>query len=278
MNEEAGTSTKGNAAQFSEKSSEDAAKTLVDDPEGGALGVRAILGVVLGVGLGSSFTPSVACVTSYYKKKRGLANALLSSGSAVSGLVIPIYLSKMINNPKIGLDWALRTSGFLCFVFQGLAWLVMKQKKLPPNHRPLLDFSVFRSPSYTCTVFAYMATVLGIFYPVFYIQSFARYKGVDKDTAFWSIAIFNGSYVTLTPVVAANLSDHPSRIGTHIGMAFLVNALGAISGQPALGAVVAATGQYWQAALIAGAFLTIASVLITTSNLLFRKRMGTWRV
>lgn len=149
-------------------------------------------GVVLGVGLGSSFTPSVACVTSYYKKKRGLANALLSSGSAVSGLVIPIYLSKMINNPKIGLDWALRTSGFLCFVFQGLAWLVMKQKKLPPNHRPLLDFSVFRSPSYTCTVFAYMATVLGIFYPVFYIQSFARYKGVDKDTAFWSIAIFNG--------------------------------------------------------------------------------------
>lgn len=44
MNEEAGTSTKGNAAQFSEKSSEDAAKTLVDDPEGGALGVRAILG------------------------------------------------------------------------------------------------------------------------------------------------------------------------------------------------------------------------------------------
>jgi integral membrane sensor domain MASE1 len=33
---------------------------------------------------------------------------------------------------------------------------------------------------------------------------------------------------------------------THIGMAFLCNALAGIAGPPALGAVITATGQYWQ--------------------------------
>lgn len=149
-------------------------------------------GLVVGLGFGAGFTPAVSCASSYYKKKRGLANGALSSGSAISGIIIPIYLSKMINNPNIGLDWALRTSGFICFILHGTAFLIMHQKQLPPNNRPLLDFNVFKAPAYSTTVLAYMCTALGIFYPVFYIQSIARSKGVDQDTAFWSVAIFSG--------------------------------------------------------------------------------------
>lgn len=80
-------------------------------------------------------------------------------------------------------------------------------------------------------------------------------------------------------------------------MAFVVNAAGALAGQPALGAVVAATGQFWQgellrcldgrwhanghvhtAALIAAGFLTIAAGMGFVGNILFRRRMKRWRV
>lgn len=33
---------------------------------------------------------------------------------------------------------------------------------------------------------------------------------------------------------------------THIGMAFMTNAIAALAGPPALGAVITATGKYWQ--------------------------------
>lgn len=121
-------------------------------------------GFVTGIGLGSAFTPAVACVSSYYKKRRGFANGMYSSGSAIGGLVIPIFLSKMINNPKIGLAWALRTSGFVCFLFYGVAWLIVRQKKVPtPSKAPLLDFTVFRQRLYCIVVAGFWLQTFGMF-------------------------------------------------------------------------------------------------------------------
>lgn len=121
-------------------------------------------GVLLGIGLGSSFSPALACVSSYYRRKRGLANGLLSAGSAIGGLIIPIFLSKMINNRSIGLGWALRTCGFICLFMQGGAFLLMKQKKLVhENTRALLDFTVYRQPAYCFTVAGLFLCTLSIF-------------------------------------------------------------------------------------------------------------------
>ena len=137
-------------------------------------------GLLLGIGLGSGFTASVACVSSYYKRKRGLANGLLSSGSAIGGLVIPIYLSKMIDNPKIGLAWAQRTSGFICFVLLGSAALLMEQKKTAPNKRPLFDFSVFQQPAYALTCAGLFMTTLGVF--VSFPVAFCNCNGPQPST------------------------------------------------------------------------------------------------
>jgi nitrate/nitrite transporter NarK len=124
-------------------------------------------GVLLGMGLGSSFSPALACVSSYYRRQRGLANGLLSAGSAIGGLIIPIFLSKMINNPSIGLGWAHRTCGFICLVMQGGAFLLMRQKKTIKNTRPLLDFTVYRQPAYCFTVAALFLCTLSIFVRTF---------------------------------------------------------------------------------------------------------------
>lgn len=120
-------------------------------------------GVLLGIGLGSSFSPALACVSSYYREKRGLANGLLSAGSAIGGLIIPIFLSKMINNRSIGLAWAHRTCAFVCLFMQGGSFLLMKQKETQKNTRPLLDLTVYRQPAYCFTVAALFLCTLSIF-------------------------------------------------------------------------------------------------------------------
>lgn len=175
-------------------------------------------GFLMGIGLGSSFSPALACVASYYRRRRGIASGLLSAGSAFGGLILPIVQSKMINNPKIGLGWALRMTGFLALLFQGTAWLIMKQKKTTPSKRPLFDISVYRQKAYTITVVALFFTTMSMFvsvafspswyekrhlfgcidiptpssqFPVFYIQPFAVSQGVSESLVFYSIAILS---------------------------------------------------------------------------------------
>jgi nitrate/nitrite transporter NarK len=123
-------------------------------------------GLLTGIGLGSSFSPALACVSSYYRRKRGLANGLLSAGSAIGGLIIPIYLSKMINNQSIGLAWSLRTSGFICFVLQGSAVLLLQQKTTAPSDRPLFDISIFRQRAYAITTGGLFLTTAAVFVSV----------------------------------------------------------------------------------------------------------------
>lgn len=117
----------------------------------------------MGIGLGSCFSPALACVSSYYKRRRGIASGLLSAGSAFGGLILPIAQSKMINNPKIGLGWALRMTGFLALLFQGTAWLVMKQKKTTPSKRPLFDVSVYHQRAFALTAVAVFFTTMSMF-------------------------------------------------------------------------------------------------------------------
>lgn len=117
----------------------------------------------MGIGLGLSFSPALACVASYYRRRRGIASGLLSAGSAIGGLILPIAQSKMINNPKIGLGWALRMTGFLALLFQGTAFLIMRQKKTIPSKRPLIDVSVYKQRAYTITALALFFTTMAMF-------------------------------------------------------------------------------------------------------------------
>lgn len=58
-------------------------------------------GVLVGIGAGLSFPPTVYIVTSYFVKLRGLANGLCISGSALGSIILPPILR-----------WLLETYGY----------------------------------------------------------------------------------------------------------------------------------------------------------------------
>lgn len=55
-------------------------------------------GVFVGIGAGLSFPPTVYIVTSYFTKRRGLANGLCISGSALGSIILPPVLRFLLKN------------------------------------------------------------------------------------------------------------------------------------------------------------------------------------
>ncbi|XP_017067700.2 LOW QUALITY PROTEIN: monocarboxylate transporter 13 [Drosophila eugracilis] len=68
-------------------------------------------GVLVGIGAGLSFPPTVYIVTSYFAKLRGLANGLCISGSALGSIILPPLLR-----------WLLETYGYhgSCLIMGGI--------------------------------------------------------------------------------------------------------------------------------------------------------------
>jgi len=177
-------------------------------------------GVALGLGFG--FTPALSVINAYYRKKRATSNGIFSSGAAIGGLVLPIALSKIIDSPSGGIAWALRTCGFISFVMIGAAFLIVKQKTLPPSpKRPILDFIHFKAWNYTTLMIAGCFTLFALYYPIFYLQPFALSKGVSSGTVFYSTAILNGSSLIgrIIPLVMADHIGSLNVLAAAIGIA-----------------------------------------------------------
>lgn len=68
-------------------------------------------GVCSAIGAACIFTPAVACVSTWFYKKRGMAIGAAAAGSSLGGVLFPIIVSRMIR--EVGFGWAMRTCAFL---------------------------------------------------------------------------------------------------------------------------------------------------------------------
>ncbi|CAB3368238.1 Hypothetical predicted protein [Cloeon dipterum] len=55
-------------------------------------------GVLVGTGAGLAFPPGVFIVSSYFQKRRGLANGICISGSAIGSIILPPFLRHLLTN------------------------------------------------------------------------------------------------------------------------------------------------------------------------------------
>ncbi|OKL55696.1 hypothetical protein UA08_08994 [Talaromyces atroroseus] len=90
------------------------------------LGVKFILaqGVLVGIACGMIFTPVVSTVGQYFTTRRALAMGIVVGGAAISGIIFPITLNRLLNTNRIGFGWAVlcpNPSDIGTYVGQGLA-------------------------------------------------------------------------------------------------------------------------------------------------------------
>ncbi|KAJ7075609.1 major facilitator superfamily domain-containing protein [Mycena belliarum] len=164
--------------------------------------------VGMGIGLGLTFVPTISIVVHHFKRHRGLTSGIVLSGSSLGATFFPISVQLL---PKLGFSNAIRASGALvppCIVIGNL----MMRTRLPPRSKregntPPLDIkSFFVDPAYMLGGLGTFLALLGIYFPVVYIQLYAVQHNLDKNLAFYSVPILNASG-GIARVLANHLGD-----------------------------------------------------------------------
>ncbi|EWC43532.1 hypothetical protein DRE_07494 [Drechslerella stenobrocha 248] len=152
-------------------------------------------GFVTGTGMGFLFTPSVAVVSTYFYKKRALANGIVAAGSSVGGIMFPILTRKL--NIAIGFRNTMITNSSIVLVLLIISNMILSPRKdIPPRTKgPIIDRSSFKDLTYMLFVFGMLSAFLGLYMPFFYIEVWARRMGFDKGgfETFYLVSILNGA-------------------------------------------------------------------------------------
>jgi predicted MFS family arabinose efflux permease len=149
-------------------------------------------GLVVGVGFGCLFVPSVAIVATYFSSKKSLATGIAATGSSLGGVIYPIMFQRL--QPIIGFGWATRVIGFVALATLSISIAIMRVRMQPKSVRRLLDPRAFKEIPYTLFSVSIFFNFMGIYIPFFYITTFANQEaGVDSNLAFYLVAILNAA-------------------------------------------------------------------------------------
>lgn len=141
------------------------------------------------------FTPAMAAVGHYFRAKLGTAMGIVVTGSSLGGVIFPIALTRMIDNPALGFGWSVRINGFIVLFMLSIAVVTIRARLPPRKGRQVLLPSAFKKPTYTLFVVAVFFILWGLFTPFFYITQYATEKGMSTNLASYLISMLNAASV-----------------------------------------------------------------------------------
>ncbi|KAF8702195.1 hypothetical protein AX14_014482 [Amanita brunnescens Koide BX004] len=168
-------------------------------------------GICFGLSVGLSYSPSLAIMSHYFKRRRTLALGLVSGGSSLGAIIHPIMLNRLFNGP-VGFHNGVRISAALNVTLLLVANFICTTR-LPPkttkSRLQLLDF--VRDPPYVLLVICIFLTFCGLFFPFFYIQLDAVYHNINHTLAFYALSILNAANLfgrTIPPAFASKFGAY----------------------------------------------------------------------
>ncbi|KAK0706285.1 major facilitator superfamily domain-containing protein [Lasiosphaeria miniovina] len=153
-------------------------------------------GVCSAVGLAFLYPPALACISTWFSQKRGVAMGIMVTGSSVGGVIFPIMLNRLVQNPSTGYPWAIRIAAFLVLALQIVAILTIRPRsKLVPKRMPAGALAApFKELPFLTMVLGISVLTYGIFIPVNYLalQGFLE-AHVPADMSLYLVSIFNAA-------------------------------------------------------------------------------------
>ncbi len=104
-------------------------------------------GVLMGLGNGCIFCPSLATLSTYFSKKRALAIGIAATGSATGGLVFPSIVRQLL--PTLGFAWTMRVIGFVQVATLLVANIGLRTRLPPRRSGQIIEWSAFKDPEYS---------------------------------------------------------------------------------------------------------------------------------
>ncbi|KAI0671247.1 MFS general substrate transporter [Trametes maxima] len=176
-------------------------------------------GILVAIGIGTVFYPSLAAISTHFSKYRGTALGVAIAGSGVGGVVYPILYQQLFN--KVGFAWTVRISGFVSLALCGVAVATVTSRlSKPQDDAPWFDVKVFRDASFRLVIAGSILISFGLFIPFFYIVDYSKDHGISSQTAFYVLSVMNAGGIAgrLAP---AYLADRLGRFNILVPCAFL---------------------------------------------------------
>ncbi|KAL4747882.1 major facilitator superfamily domain-containing protein [Aspergillus terricola var. indicus] len=153
------------------------------------------MGVAGGVRTSLIFTPSIAAVGHFFRKKRSLATGIAVSGGSIGGVIIPLTLESLFD--KYGFAWATRVA-MVCFLSLAIASALVSSR-LPTKpfskENILPGLRILQERKFLLTMLSMFFIEWDLFIPITYISFYALAHGLPTKLSYQLLAILNaGSF------------------------------------------------------------------------------------
>ncbi|CAO2656558.1 Nn.00g053610.m01.CDS01 [Neocucurbitaria sp. VM-36] len=129
-------------------------------------------GILLGLGSGCIFCPTLVVVSTYFEKRKGFALGVVGCGNVTGGIVFPSVVRLLL--PSIGFTWTVRAIGVIQLITLAVAGQFLRSRIPPRKSGPFIEWQAFQELDYLFYVtggfFSYWSILVG----TFFIASFSR--------------------------------------------------------------------------------------------------------
>ncbi|KAG7291654.1 hypothetical protein NEMBOFW57_001673 [Staphylotrichum longicolle] len=166
------------------------------------------LGVLSSLASPLLFTPSIAAIGHFFKRRRGLATGIATTASSASGVVFPFILQALF--VRVGWAWALRALALICLSLTVAAnFLIRSRLPAAQNASPHPHARIFRTRGFTPTAVAVFLAQFASFLPLSYMSSYALSRGFSEAFSFQVVAILNASSAIGRIAAGGRRQDRP---------------------------------------------------------------------
>lgn len=158
-----------------------------------------VQGVLFGLGGSMLFLPGCALVNQYFDRRKGTAMAIILGAASFGGIIWPLILQSLFDQPNIGYSWGVRIAALLLAILLTISNALMRPR-LPPSPKSLRQpwsqaWTLLTQDAATYTLFVVGTAVLFInfFVPFFTIASYAKKVGFTPSMATHMVAIMNAA-------------------------------------------------------------------------------------
>ncbi|KAG9231434.1 major facilitator superfamily domain-containing protein [Amylocarpus encephaloides] len=172
-------------------------------------------GVVSACGASAIFFAVMGSCGTWFFKNRAAAFGVMASGSSMGGVILPIFVSKLI--PQIGFPWTMRAAAFMILGLLMFSNLFVKSRLTPIVKKiDIMDYiRPLQEPAFMFTCIASFLFFFGTFLPFNYVILQAQKNGMSTDLSIYLISILNAASIfgRILPGIAA---DRLGRFNTMI--------------------------------------------------------------
>ncbi|RKP04774.1 major facilitator superfamily domain-containing protein, partial [Thamnocephalis sphaerospora] len=182
-------------------------------------------GVLVGIGSGLIFFPSVFLPSQWFLKRRGLATGISVAGSGIGGLVFGPLTRALID--AVGFRWCLRYVAIGSFII--LAISVLLARECEATKRPLdtmsvvsqtkqhtIDLSLLKSADFAALAMMATLVTLGFLAPLYLLPSYTTFIGLTASDG----ALFVGLSSGISAIGRISLGFAADRLGV-VNMLFV---------------------------------------------------------